>query len=75
MRDQDRRFTEAAWMLAKGLRFILDATRCDDPGASYAALAEADTDARLLRAMSAACAPPRRSRTSWPPSARPRSAE
>lgn len=42
-------------MLAKGLRFVLDPAQCDDPGASDAALAEADTDARLLRAMSAAC--------------------
>jgi hypothetical protein len=61
-RDEDREFARAAWMLAKALRFLLDAAQADDPGAFDAALAEADTDALAvagyLRSLRAAAALP-----------------
>jgi hypothetical protein len=59
-RDQDRGFAEAAWMLAKALRFLLNAAQSDEPDAFDAALAEADTDALAaaghLRSLRAAAA-------------------
>ncbi len=61
-RDQDRGFAEAAWMLAKALRFLLRAAQSDDPAAFDAALAEVDTDALAVagrvRGLRAAAAPP-----------------
>jgi hypothetical protein len=61
-RDEDREFARAAWMLAKALRFVLDAAQADDPGAFDAPLAEADSSALAaagdLRALRAAAALP-----------------
>jgi hypothetical protein len=44
-REDGRGFAETAWMLAKALRFLLDAAQSDDPAAFDAALAEVDADA------------------------------
>jgi len=61
-REEDRGFAQAAWMLAKALRFLLDAAQSDDPGAFDAALAEVDTDtlaaAGHVRSLRAAAALP-----------------